>query len=84
MRHGDGVVGFGEVTRHKPASIAEADEWLDDLVAHLEMITELDHAPAGAGLLAFGSFIFDPENTQPSRRWSSRRWSSAGATVAAG
>ena len=34
-----------------------------DLVAHTEIVTELDHAPAGAGLVAFGSFVFDPENT---------------------
>ena len=63
LRRGDGVIGFGEVTRHKPASIAEADEWWSDLVGDTETVTELDHAPSGAGLLAFGSFVFDPENT---------------------
>ena len=68
LRRGDGVIGFGEVTRHKPASIAEADEWWSDLVSNTEMITELDHAPSGAGLLAFGSFVFDPENTQAQSR----------------
>ena len=68
LRRGDGVIGFGEVTRHKPASIAEADEWWSDLVAHTETVTEPDHAPSGAGLLAFGSFVFDPENTQSQSR----------------
>jgi menaquinone-specific isochorismate synthase len=68
LRRGDGVIGFGEVTRHKPASIAEADEWWSNLVAHTETITELDHAPSGAGLLGFGSFVFDPENTEGQSR----------------
>ncbi len=68
LRRGDGVIGFGEVARHKPASIAEAGEWWSDLVAHTEILTELDSAPSGAGLLAFGSFVFDPENTQAQSR----------------
>ena len=63
MRHGDGLVGYGEVARHKPESIAEADAWFSDLVAGTETVSRLDDAPAGAGLMAFGSFVFDPENT---------------------
>ena len=60
LRHGDGLVGWGEVVRLKPASIAEAAEWWADLVAHVEVTAELDNPPAGAGLMAFGSFLFDP------------------------
>ena len=46
VRHGDGLVGFGEVVRHKPESIAEADEWFRDLVgAAPRLVTDLDDAP---------------------------------------
>jgi menaquinone-specific isochorismate synthase len=37
LRHGDGLVGWGEVVRLKPASIAEAAEWWTDLVAQVEV-----------------------------------------------
>jgi menaquinone-specific isochorismate synthase len=63
VRHGEGLVAFGEAARHKPASIAEANEWFADLVAGSEVVAELDHGPAGAGLVAFGSFLFDPERS---------------------
>jgi menaquinone-specific isochorismate synthase len=63
VRHGDGLVAFGEVARHKPASITEADEWFADLAAGTEVEAELDRGPAGAGLVAFGSFLFDPERS---------------------
>src|SRR5512133_1725861 len=63
LRHGDGLVGWGEVVRLKPASIAEAAEWWADLVAQVEVSTELDDPPSGAGLVAYGSFLFDPANS---------------------
>ena len=63
VRHGDGLVAFGEAARHKPASIGEADEWFGDLVAGTEVVADLDHGPAGTGLVAFGSFLFDPERS---------------------
>ena len=63
VRHGEGLVAFGEAARHKPASITEADEWFADLVAGTEVVSELDRGPAGAGLVAFGSFVFDPERS---------------------
>ena len=63
VRHGDGLIGYGEVARHKPESIAEADGWFSDLAAGTETVSRLENAPAGAGLVAFGSFVFDPENT---------------------
>jgi menaquinone-specific isochorismate synthase len=63
VRQGDGLVGYGEAARHKPESIAEADAWFRDLAAGTEATCTLDDPPAGAGLMAFGSFVFDPENT---------------------
>ena len=63
LRHGDGLVGWGEVVRLKPTSIAEAAEWWSDLAAQVEVTTELDHPIAGAGLVAYGSFVFDPANS---------------------
>jgi menaquinone-specific isochorismate synthase len=63
LRHGDGLVGWGEVVRLKPASIAEAAEWWADLVAQVEVTAGLDDPPAGAGLMAYGSFLFDPANS---------------------
>jgi menaquinone-specific isochorismate synthase len=63
VRHGEGLVAFGEAARHKPASIAEAGEWFADLVSGTEVVAELDRRPAGAGLVAFGSFLFDPERS---------------------
>ena len=63
VRQGDGLVGYGEVARHKPQSIAEADVWFRDLAAGTQVTSGLDDPPAGAGLMAFGSFVFDPENT---------------------
>jgi len=63
LRHGDGLVGWGEVVRHKPTSIAEAAEWWSDLAAQVEVTAELDRPTAGAGLMAYGSFLFDPANS---------------------
>jgi menaquinone-specific isochorismate synthase len=63
LRHGDGLVGWGEVVRHKPTSIAEAAEWWSDLAAQVEVAAELDRPTAGAGLMAYGSFLFDPANS---------------------
>jgi menaquinone-specific isochorismate synthase len=63
LRHGDGLVGWGEVVRLKPASIAEAAEWWADLVAQVEVTAALDDPPAGAGLMAYGTFLFDPANS---------------------
>jgi len=63
VRHADGLVGYGEVVRHKPESIADADAWFRDLTAGTEVLSDLEDPPAGAGLMAFGSFVFDPQNT---------------------
>jgi menaquinone-specific isochorismate synthase len=63
LRYGEGLVGWGEVVRLKPASIAEAAEWWADLVAQVEVTAALDDPPAGAGLVAYGCFLFDPANS---------------------
>ena len=63
LRHGDGLVGWGEVVRLKPTSIAEAAEWWSELAAQVEVTAALDHPIAGAGLMAYGSFLFDPGNS---------------------
>jgi menaquinone-specific isochorismate synthase len=64
LRGGEGMVAWGEVVRHKPSSIGEASEWWADLVAHVEVGADLAQPLSGSGLLAFGSFVFDPDNTQ--------------------
>jgi menaquinone-specific isochorismate synthase len=63
VRYGDGMVGWGEVVRHKAVSILDADEWWGDLCASVVHETLLEAPPAGAGLMAFGTFVFDPVNT---------------------
>ena len=63
LRHGDGLVGWGEVVRLKPTSISEAAEWWAELAAHVEVAAALDGPTAGAGLMAYGSFVFDPANS---------------------
>jgi menaquinone-specific isochorismate synthase len=63
LRRGEGLIGWGEVVRLKPTSIAEAAEWWADLVAQVEVTAALDEPTAGAGLMAYGSFLFDPGNS---------------------
>jgi menaquinone-specific isochorismate synthase len=63
IRRSDGMVGWGEVVRHKAATIAEAEEWWSRLASEVVVESELDNPPAGSGLIAFGSFVFDPANS---------------------
>jgi menaquinone-specific isochorismate synthase len=63
IANGDGMVGWGEVVRHKAATITEADEWWSELCAGVIIESDLANGPAGAGFLAFGSFVFDPGNS---------------------
>lgn len=63
VRRGEGMIGWGEVVRCKPATIAEAEEWWTGLVAQVVSASDLEHTP-GAGFLAFGSFVFDPSTTE--------------------
>jgi menaquinone-specific isochorismate synthase len=62
IRRGEGMIGWGEVVRSKPASIAEAEEWWTGLVAQVVSVSDLEHT-SGAGFMAFGSFVFDPATT---------------------
>jgi menaquinone-specific isochorismate synthase len=62
IHRGDGLVGWGEAARLTiPAGadrFAVGEQWLADLVANAE-ITD-DVGLPGTGLVAFGSFTFDP------------------------
>jgi len=62
VRRGEGLVGWGEVVRHKASSIADAQAWWHDLSAQVTAVVEVPDAPAGVGLVAFGSFVFDPSS----------------------
>lgn len=63
LRHGEGMVGWGEVVRHKVATPGEGDEWWKQLVAQSDVESSLNVPLTGSGLIAFGSFVFDPDNT---------------------
>lgn len=77
LRNGDGFIGLGEVVRHKPSGPADGELWWRELCrtvidesAEATLVggtTEVDRAlPAdlfGSGLIALGSFVFDPDNT---------------------
>src|SRR4051794_41955153 len=60
------MVAWGEVVRHKAAGPADAEEWWTGLVAQSDVESDLDVAVPGSGLVAFGSFVFDPDNTAAS------------------
>lgn len=58
---GDGLVGWGEAARVElsgPDRFAEAEQWWDEVVA-ASVVTD-DVGLPGSGLVAFGSFAFDP------------------------
>ncbi|MGN6598874.1 MAG: isochorismate synthase [Actinomycetes bacterium] len=59
VRHGQGLVGWGEVARLEtsgPDRFAEAEAWWRDLVAHAVVRDEV--GAASSGPIAFGSFSF--------------------------
>ncbi len=60
---GDGMIGYGEAVRYVPATIADADNWWHDVAGRAVVQRQLDDPPSGSGLIAFGSFVFDPEHT---------------------
>ena len=66
LRGGDGMVAWGEVVRHKAAGPQDAEEWWTALVAQSDVESDLGTAVPGSGLVAFGSFVFDPDNTASS------------------
>ncbi len=67
------MVTFGQVIRHQVASITDADQWWAELAG--TAVTEdagtwdagprnfVDPPLPGSGLVAFGTFVFDPENS---------------------
>ncbi len=64
LRGGDGMIGAGELVRHKSVSIADAQQWWSEQLATSVHDTELaDGELPGSGLIAFGAFVFDPDNT---------------------
>ena len=62
VHEGEGMVGWGEVVRHKPTSVADAEEWWSQLTRSVVVEAEPADAPAGTGLVAFGSFVFDVDS----------------------
>lgn len=62
VRRGEGMIGWGEVARCKPADIADAEQWWTGLVGQVVSVSSLEHIP-GSGFMAFGSFVFDPSNS---------------------
>jgi len=62
VRRGEGMIGWGEVVRHKPTSVADAEEWWTELARSVVVEADLAEPPVGAGLVAFGSFVFDEQS----------------------
>jgi menaquinone-specific isochorismate synthase len=62
VRHGDGLVGWGEAARLTlPAGedrFTAGEKWLGELFDEADVADEV--AVPGSGLVAFGSFTFDP------------------------
>lgn len=73
LRRGDGMVGIGQLIRREFTDMAEADAWWRDLSARIDHHVVPDPGIggdvdlgtlSGIGPLAFGSFTFDPNNTE--------------------
>jgi menaquinone-specific isochorismate synthase len=61
VRHGEGLVGWGEAARLEvsgPDALAEAAAWWDDYTAELAVDDDLD--VPGSGPVVFASIAFDP------------------------
>ncbi len=61
VRHGEGLVGWGEAARLEvsgPDALAEAAAWWDEYTAGLDVDDDL--AVPGSGPVLFGSIAFDP------------------------
>ena len=63
LHRGEGMIGWGEAARYRSASLAGADQWWSDIVDNAVLISDIQPSPPGAGLIAFGSFVFDPAHT---------------------
>ncbi|MBO1030755.1 chorismate-binding protein [Tessaracoccus sp. SD287] len=62
LRRGDGIIGLGEVHRVEVRTASQADAAWSEFIADVEHETEL-MGHFGTGPLAFGSFLFDPDNS---------------------
>ena len=62
LRRGEGMVGIGEVARFEAGTMAEADEWWQEVCSRIEQETELPEC-CGTGPIAFASFVFDPTHS---------------------
>ena len=62
LRRGDGMVGLGRYAITEVTGPAEADAWWSSFVAGVRHESEVTGV-AGAGPLAFGSFVFDPDHS---------------------
>src|SRR5690625_6214582 len=68
IRHGEGIVGWGEVTRittHGAARFSQAAQWWRDLSEHALVGDEVDHP--GTGPIAFGTFAFADHSESESK-----------------
>lgn len=67
IRHGDGVIGWGETARLEvrgPDRFAKAQSWWQEWCSGLDVDDAV--GAFGSGPLAFGSFAFDDESDEPS------------------
>ena len=62
LRRGEGMVGIGEVARFEAGTMAEADEWWQEVCSRIEQETELPEC-CGTGPIVFASFVFDPTHS---------------------
>lgn len=62
LRHGQGVIGLGELTRFETDTLDAADIWWGELLADLEHESEFP-GESGVGPVAFGSFAFDGDRS---------------------
>ncbi len=63
IRHGEGMIGFGNVARYQGNDFAAAERWWNELTADISVESDVEDDPT-TGPLAFGSFVFDSANTQ--------------------
>lgn len=62
IRGTDGFVALGEIARFRTLSMGEADQWWAAMVGSIENESEMP-GRFGTGPLAYGTFVFDPDNT---------------------
>lgn len=63
IHYGSGMIGYGEAARYVATSIGAANAWWHRVTADALLVGGSDQLPSGAGLIAFGSFVFDPART---------------------